>query len=96
MIIPCKIHTRCTFKHEDYLCQITIESTKGTKHTKKRRPANYLAMEKKFITEHQEIWQKGNKVMGWWFKLRSKQLLNTLSPGEYLKLSAGWCIKEVT
>ena len=28
--------------------------------------------------------------MGWWFKLRSKQLLNTLSLGEYLKLSAGW------
>ena len=55
------------------------KSAKGSKHAKKRRPAKYPAMEEKLVSEYRELRKKGIKVKGWWFKLRSKQLLETLS-----------------
>ena len=66
------------------------KSAKRSKLAKKRRPAKYPAMEEKLVTEYRELWKKGIKVKQWWFKLRSKRLLETLSPGEHFKFSAGW------
>ena len=66
------------------------KSAKGAKHVKKRRPAKYPSMEEKLVKEYREMRKKGIKVKGWWFKLRSKQLLDVLSPGENFKFSAGW------
>ena len=66
------------------------KSDKGEKHAKRRHSAKYLAMEEQLVTEYQEMQKKGIKVKGWWFNLRSKQLLNVLSQEENFKFSAGW------
>ena len=70
--------------------EIIRKSAKSAKHAKKRHPAMHPATEEKLVTEYQEMRKKGIKIKGWWFKLKSKQLLDSLSPGENFKFSAGW------
>ena len=63
---------------------------KGAKRIGSGRRAFWPDVEEKLFEEFQEIRQKGLKVKHWWFRTRSKQLMEELHPEADFKFSPGW------
>lgn len=67
------------------------KSSKGSKRVKFGRTAQYPEMEERLYSEYKEMREKGLKVKGWWFRVRSKQLHKDLySDREEFSCSEGW------
>ena len=61
-------------------------SSKGHKRVKFERTSQYPAMEDTLYKEYRSLWQ-GIEIKGWWFKARTKQLLQATQVESQFKFS---------
>ena len=66
------------------------QSSKGSKHAKHCRKADYADMEAVLFDDYKELRKKGLKVKAFWFRTRAIQLMEQMHPEVTFHFSAGW------